>query len=260
MALIHDTNQYQIPRGRVYFDPFDANGNPTGEREFGNCPGFSVSVETTNIDHYASTGGLREKDGSWVLEVNRSGALTCDNLSGANVALFLSGEEDTVSQTNTAVTDETIKVIPGRTYQLGKTTANPAGHRNVSAVVVTNSAGTTTYVLGTDYALDAALGRLQILASGTIVAGDIKVDYAKPAATWARVKTGSKSELSGALRVIADNAAGENRDWYMPKVTLTPNGELPIISDATDVASMEFTVEVLKPANGEAIYIDGRPA
>ena len=46
MALIHETNQYQIPRGRVYFDPFDANGNPTGEREFGNCPDFSVSVES----------------------------------------------------------------------------------------------------------------------------------------------------------------------------------------------------------------------
>ena len=31
--------------------------------------------------------------------------------------------------------------------------------------------------------------------------------------------------------IVADNASGTNRDWYMPSVTLTPSGELPIVAE-----------------------------
>lgn len=261
MAIIHETNEYQIPRGRVLFDPFDPNtGLTTGEDPFGNCPGFTVSIETEKSDHYSSETGLRQKDASTTVEVNRTATITCDNVSVYNLARFLSGSVETVSQTSGTVSDESITVLKGRQYQIGRTENNPAGARNITSVVVTDSTAATTYVANTDYALDLDLGRLQILEGGAIDDGDvIKVDYTRPTATWKRVKTGAVAEMAGAVRVVADNASGEKRDFYMPKVNLTPSGELPLIAEGTDYVSMTFEVEILKPANAEAIYVDGRP-
>lgn len=260
MAVTYATNEYQIPRGRVFFDPFDTNGNRTGERYLGNCPAFTIAVETEKAEHYSSETGLKQKDQTIVLQVSRTAEMSCDNMSASNVALFLSGEESTVSQGSATVTNEAISVIPGRYYQLGQTDQDPQGARSVSAVVVTDVPGTTTYVLGTDYELDADLGRLHILASGSIGTATIHVDYTKAVKTWSRITTGAESELAGVMRVVSDNASGANRDFVFPSVTLTPNGELPVIADGTEFAAMSFSVEILKPANAEAMYIDGRPA
>lgn len=260
MALTYAKNEYAIPRGRTFFNPINAATDEyLGEIYLGNCPGFSISIETEKAEHYSSETGLREKDESVVLEVKRSGSLTCDNMSGANVGLFLSGSTGTVTQAGATVAGEAIAVIPGRYYQLGQTPATPVGARRVSAVAVKSSDGATTYTAGTDYLLDAERGRLQILASGTIAAGGITVDYTTAAVTWEGIRSGSAGELRGALRVVSDNATGKQRDFFMPLVTLAPSGDLPVIADGTDFAQMQFDADVLKPANGEAIYVDGLP-
>lgn len=260
MALTYSQNKYTIPRGRVFFNPINtATDEYLGELYMGNCPSLGLSIETEKAEHYSSETGLREKDASVVLEVKRTGSLTCDNMSGTNVALFLSGSTGTITQAGASVTDEVIDVIPGRYYQLGLGVSTPVGARKVSAVAVTNSAGTTTYVAGTDYLLDADRGRLQILTTGTIVAGDIKVDYTKAATTWEGIRSGAAGELLGALRIVSDNATGDQRDFYMPRVSLVPSGEIPVIAEGTDFAQMTFDADVLKPANGEAIYVDGMP-
>lgn len=264
MAITHEQNVYQIPRGRAFFDPIDpATDERTGERPFGNCPGININIESEKAEHFSSETGLRQKDASVVVQVNRGGELQCDNWSTGNVALFLSGEEETVVQTVDPVADAPLTVLQGRIYQLGQTDSNPGGHRNISSVVIkadaTGTPGATISAAG-NYEIDAALGRLRIVPGGAIKDGDvIYVSYSKPEATWARVKTGAVSEIRGALRVISDNASGENRDWYMPLVTLTPNGDLPVIAEGVEFVPMAFGLEVLKPANGEAIYVDGRP-
>lgn len=261
MPIVHISNEYAIPRGRVYFDPFDANGLPTGEIPLGNCPGFTFTAETEKAEHYSSEAGLAEKDAALIVKVNRTGSLTCDNFSLDNLALFVSGSKETQAQAAGDVTGEAHTVQQGRIYQLGVSNTAPAGVRNITDVVVKSSDGLTTYVLGEAYNTDLELGRIQIIKGGPIAdATAIKVDYKTTLKSWQRVKSGATAEVSGALRVIADNASGTNRDWYMPKVTLTPSGEIPIIQEGTDFTTMEFGVEVLKSANREALYIDGRPA
>jgi hypothetical protein len=261
MPIIHVTNEYAIPRGRVYFDRFDGAGLPTGEVPLGNCPGFTFTAETEKAEHFSSETGLAEKDRAMIVRVNRTGTLTCDNFSLSNLALFVSGTQETQAQAAGNVTNEAHTVTPGRIYQLGAGSGAPAGVRNITTVVVTDTAGTTTYTLGTDYVLDLDLGRLQILEGGAITAGQVvHVDYATTLKSWSRVKSGAVAEVSGSLRVIADNASGTNRDWFMPSVTLTPSGDIPIIQEGTDFTTMEFGIEVLKSANREALYVDGRPA
>lgn len=259
MPVTYKKNDYLIARGRVFFDPFDASENRTGEIYLGNCPSVTINIETEEAEHYSSEAGMREKDGSWVVEVKRTGSLTCDNFSPANAALWLSGTHEVKSQTATPVEAEEITVVPGRLYQLGQTSLNPLGVRNVSAVAVKSDDGLTTYAAGTDYNVDLETGRIQILESGTIAAGVIKVDYTPVAGQYEAVKSGANAKLYGSLRIVSDNATGGNRDWYFPKVTLLPSGELPLVAEGTDVVTMEFGLEVLKSANAEAIYVDGRP-
>lgn len=260
MSLQYTANEYAIPRGRIFFDRFDSAGARTGEQAFGNCPGFTFTTETTKAEHYSSEGGLREKDAALTIEVNRSGELTCDNFSTRNFALFVSGVAEMQAQAAATVVDEAMAVKQGLFYQIGATQTNPAGARNITAVTVKDSTGTTPFVLGTDFNLDPALARLQIIEGGGI-ADDVtvKLGYTTAVASWERVKSGSVSEVSGAMRIIADNASGANRDWYFPKVTLTSSGDIPVIAEGTDFVQMKFGVEILKPANQEALYVDGRP-
>jgi hypothetical protein len=259
MGMVYAKNEYAIPRGRVFFDPFDANGNLTGEIAMGNCPGVNLTIETTKAEHFSSEKGLREKDESLIVEVNRTGNVNCDNFSAANFALWLSGTRTTVAQGTTPVAAEVRAVVPGRFYQLGATSANPLGVRKVSAVTVKNADATATYDVGDDYNVDLETGRVQIVVGGAIVAGNVQFGYTPVAGSYETVRSGATAETQGALRIVADNASGANRDFFMPKVTLTPTGDLPIIAEGTEFVQMQFGLEVLKSANAEAIYADGRP-
>ena len=268
MPVTFEKNEYNIPRGRVFFNRFNASEQPTGEIAMGNCPGFTFTAETEKAEHYSSETGLREKDAALIVQVNRTGSLTCDNFSADNFALFVSGSKEQQTQTAATVAAEAHTVMAGMHYQLGEGPSAPAGARDVTDITVKSDDAVTTYVAGTDYNVDLAMGRIQIIKGGAIaVAAEaapnkaipIKVGYKTTARTWERVKSGATAEVSGSLRVIADNASGANRDWFMPKVTLTPSGDIPVIADGTDFVQMEFGVEVLKSPNREALYVDGRP-
>lgn len=259
MPVVHKKDEYAIPRGRTYFDPYDANEELTGEIPLGNCPGVNLTIDTEKAEHYSSQTAQGEKDKSLTVRINRTGALNCDNVNASNYALWLAGTHQVVSQTAVAVTGELRRVEPGRFYQLGATAANPLGVRNVTAVTVKDEDGTVTFDAGEDYNVDLETGRVQILEGGSIVAGDVQFGYTPVAGTFERVKTGGKAEVLGALRIVADNASGANRDFYMPKVVLTPTGDLPLIAEGTDFVQLQFGLEVLKAANVEAIYADGRP-
>ena len=260
-ALPRVKKEYQIPRGRLVFYPFDAAGRLLGGRQFGNCPGFSLSVEGDKAPHYSSQGGLREKDDEVLIEIARKAAITTDNISGSNLRMFLSGTAETHTQATATVTDEAHTVEPGRIYRLGVSAAAPTGARKLSDITVESKVGATAFADGVDYVVDADLGLLQIVEGGAIVAAtEVHVGYTTAEMHWERIKSGNGSDLKGALQLIADNAHGANRDWWFPSVSLSPTGELPLIQDGTDYSQFGFDVEVLKPDTGEAVYVDGRAA
>ncbi|MFG0643586.1 hypothetical protein [Delftia sp. WSY_22] len=259
MPIAHPKNDYQIPRGRVYIDLYDANEQLTGEIPMGNCPGFTLTVAAEKAEHFSSEEGMSEKDGSWPIKVTRTGALTCDNISARNVASWLSGTHALKTQDATPVDNEIRSVVPGRQYQLGATPANPLGVRNVSTVSIKSEDGQTSYVAGRDYNLSLETGRVQIIEGGQIAAGKVVFGYTPVAGQFESVMTGAKSDMTCAIRIVSDSAAGLDSDWYMPLVALTPTGEMPLITEDTKPVSMQFSLEVLKGPNAQAIYRDGRP-
>lgn len=253
MAL-DSPKSYVLGKGELYFD------QGTGERYLGNTTEFNITIESENLDHFDSDNGIRVKDESVVLEITRSGSLITDSISKENQALFFLGDVSTVTQVATPVVDEQINDVKlGYFYQIGKTTGNPQGARGMTAVTVTK-APSTALVLNTDYTLDAALGRIQILeTSVTVVDGDdLLVDYTPTANSRVRVATSNLASLTGSLRFIAKNPKGNQRDFYIPNVTLRPEGDYALKGD--DWQAMGFAVEIGQNTGQSAIYIDGRPA
>ena len=133
--------------------------------------------------------------------------------------------------------------------------------------VVWTCVGILAPVLDTDYAVDATLGRIYVTA-GARVHEDLGaiwlVDYTQAAREREQLKTSGTVDSTAALRLIANNVRGDNRDWYMPKVTLTPGGEFPLKTEDPTYVALPFELGIGKPDAGAAgqdiaaIYIDGR--
>ncbi len=215
-----------VPGGKLYFDRFvDGTNTKTGERYMGNSQSASVGSTVNKIACYSNEDGLAEKVDETTLRVDRTFKTKLRNIDDDNLALGLLGIVETVTQGAATVTAEAhADVQQGLYYQLGVSTAQPSGVRKISAVTVEPSGGGTPYVVTTDYTVDADLGRLYIVPGGGIASGaDIQVDYTVAAKSWKRIKS-TGVQAQGALRVIADNAKGANKDYYFPKVNLSPSG------------------------------------
>lgn len=258
-----DTKNYVLGRGKLYFDPFaPGTKTKTGERYIGNTTEFNMTIESESLDHFDSDQGVRTKDDSVILELTRTASLTTDNISEENAALFVLGDVSEVTQDATPVTGESLGTpMSDRYYQLGASESNPQGVRGVTSVTVTlDPNGTSSSAVeGTDYELDAELGRLYFIDGGAIDGQtEVSVDYTPDANTRRRVTTSAAASVEGALRFVAFNAKGKQKDVYIPYVTLQPTGDWALKGD--DWQNMAFSVEVGELPGMAAIYIDGRPA
>lgn len=251
---------YTIPKGKIYFDA------GTGEEYLGNTPGADLSIDSTSLDHYSAESGIREKDDTALVEINRKLAITADDISVGNWARFIIGTASTLTQVATPVVDAVLGAVPlgkvkkGLYYQLGVTSTNKTGVRNVTGVTI--KVGAAVKVLNTDYTLDAALARIYIVPGGSIADNDIVLESYTPAAnTRDQVISASSAATAGALRFVADNPKGANRDIFLPSVNLKPTGTAKLKGEQAEYMQLGFEVEIMKKdLTTAAIYIDGRPA
>jgi len=251
---------YTLGRGELYFNKFKPGTmSGIGERYFGNTPEISTSIESETLDHFNSDRGVREKDDSVILETNRTMTFVTDHISPQNLALFYLGAVDALTVVGAMAEEETFEdVTPGLFYQLGVTQANPTGARLVSNVVVTDDDGDTptTFVEGTDYAVNAELGRIEILEGGSISQGtNIVVTYDVAPSTREVVISGA-SAIEGSLRYVAQNPKGKQIDYFFPYVKISPNGDFALKGD--EWQQIPFTVEILRRQGYEAIYATSR--
>ncbi len=251
---------YTLGRGKVHFARFKAGTQiPDGFFYIGNTPEFSLTIESETLDHFSSDEGIREKDASVPLEVNRSGSMPTDNIDPKNVALFFFGADSKVTQAVVAAAPFLIEDIKaGHSYKLGSTPSNPAGHFGINTTGLTVVQGVTPLVSGTDYTIDLDGGIISFLEGSTIAVDgvDITVTYAIRASTRSRVISGSEP-VEGAMIYRTRNPKGDDVVFFMPYVKITPNGDYALKGD--EWQTIPLSLEILKPATGEAIYRDGTP-
>lgn len=259
LPLNTHTNNYVFGRGQLFLNLYAA-GVFEGRRFIGNCPSFNLSVESEIFEHVSSTSGIQTTDLKVTKSTKFSGQIVCDDMQPENMALFLVGSQATLSQVATPVTNEAIVVNKGFHFQLGLTVSNKVGIRDVSSVVVTNVAGSTTYVLDTDYKLDADSGMIYIISGGAITNGQtIHVDYTPTAGSRPYIQSGDSGSLQGEIFFVSDNANGDNRDVRIPLATISPSGELPFIT-ADDIGAITFDIgpSTLDSATKQIYIVDRR--
>jgi hypothetical protein len=160
--------------------------------------------------------------------------------------MFAANIQDGTVTSGTVTNEVVIAPEPGGLIRLA--------HTNVSAVVVKDSAGTTTYVVADDYTVvDATLGALTIVESGDIEAGDtLKVSYSY-AAVSADVFDG-ETVSSTECQVLF---YGKNRISGKDFIIEYWDVKFDAPTDMIDFLSSDLATV---PLTGTALTPDGKPA
>lgn len=261
MAAADKVNNYTLGRGELHFGQFKPGTRiPRAERYLGNSPELSYSASVETLDHYNSDRGIKVKDASVTLQQDYAGALSLDSIDKPNMAYFFLGEVITLTTAERTVVGEVHTGVElGASFQLGTSATDPSGVRSVSEVTVANTTTPTDVpVAGVDYLVDLKRGRVTVQEGSTkLKAGDtITVGYQVDASTRDQVVSKGQT-IEGTLRYIANNPEGEDIDYFMPHVKLTPNGDFNLKGDDWQV--LAFNIEIVKKGSLEAIYADGIP-
>jgi hypothetical protein len=119
-------------------------------------------------------------------------------------------------------------------------------NKNVSAVVITGK------VEGTDFEIDAQLGYIRALSTGSYTAGSTaSVNYTAGAISGTTIQVGTQAKVDVMLDGRLTNAeTGSQAILHVPKVTLSPTKELSLIGN--DYQDFELT--------GKCILLNGEVA
>ncbi len=226
-----ETSYYPyLGSGRIYAR---VAGTATGRFDLGNASKLEIKVKEgrKQLKDYTKPGG-----GSYASVARVDSAtleMTLHDLNKTNVARAVFGTESVV--TGAAVLDEVVTAYKGGISTLA--------HPGATAVVVTNSAGTTTYVANADY--EVRPGGILILDAGTIAdAASLKVDYSF--ATYNKVEALTSAAQTLELFFEGLNEANSGKpvlvDVY--RAQLSPTKALALLGD--DFADLEVEAEVLK--------------
>lgn len=234
--------------GNVTFDRF-ISGAAT-DAYYGPINATALAINPGQADRKTRKSYGRDTYGqsldSVILPGSPSIKITINDASPEVLAFALLGDVSVVSQTGGAVTDEVVTVSTlDRWHKLTK--------HAVSAVTVTNSAGTTTYVLDDDYTLDLESGMIKPLSTGDIAAGGIKVSYTAAATTARRVTGSQQSDITARIRLDGTNlATGKACRLVAYKAVMAPSGELGLLAD--DFISFDLEGDLVTPSGYTSAY------
>ncbi|HHJ11892.1 MAG TPA: hypothetical protein ENK00_01825 [Chromatiales bacterium] len=235
---------YFSGQGPLFIGDRDANGNPAGLIFVGDLSEASLTPNVETAEVVENVSGQGAIGNSFTKKVEYQLSITMRSVKPEHLALALQGVN--TAKAGGSVTDE-----PHKGY-LGKMV--PLVHNKVSTVVVTDSAGTTTYATPADYIVHADEGLVEIVSGGAITEGqDLLIDYAYAAQDHVKVAPANTEKY---LVFSGMNRANNNKQTRCEiyKVKLDP-GVLGLIQE--EQAEMQITGRVLldslRPA-GDQLY------
>lgn len=253
------TQNYTLGRGELHFAKFKPGTQiPDGFRFIGNVPTFNVQVTREKLEHFRSTKGVNEKDLTITTKTNRTANITAEDISPDNLAIFLLGSAQILSEGLLTAQSETfVGTHLGRSYQVGLSDALPTGHRKLTTPVLKK--GVTVLVLGTDYTIDTDRGCFTVLPTSTTVVDndDLTLTFGTAASSRTQVISGS-TQVEGALRYISYPVHGDPIDFMMPYVEISPNGDFAVIAENA-LQSIPLTIDIQTKGVQAAVYADGQP-
>jgi len=242
-----------ILAGNVSMAPYKTDGTLGALKLVGNTTKLALKPNSTKKEQKSKMRGSYGTAITTVMLPDPTDfSVTLQRIDKQNLLYQFLGSEAAYTQAAGTVSNEASEAVLDGWVQLSK--------EKISNVVITNSAGTTTYTLGDDYELNADLGMYRALTTGDIVEGeDLQVDFAHAAITdgWA-IDGGTKASIR--VRVLLDGeniATGELLTGWFWDVMLTPDQELDFLSD--ELVEIGLTGSMMKPDDKPSAYrIRGR--
>ncbi len=213
-------SRYFRGQGPLFIGGRDANGNPTGLIFVGDLSSAELSPNVERGEVIENVTGAGAVAASYLKRTGYAITIAMRSIKPAHLAEALHAA--VTVKAASSVTDE------AHTAYLDKFT--PLEHNKVSSVVVTGSGGTPTYVLDTDYVVQADEGLIEFISGGTI--GDataVEIDYSYAAQNHMKVAPNNLDRyLVFAGKNTADNDKMTRCEMY--KIKLDPS-VLSLITD-----------------------------
>ena len=244
------SDNVKFGRGRIFFDQFIDAGLRNGQFiHLGNCDRFAIGIapeELTMTDYTTETSAPYKSVTTKIeIPINISGFEFADR----NLRLIFMGDQTTYTQTAHTETAETMAAaslteLLGSFFQLGK--------RSITSITEITQ-GTTTLVDGTDYELyDALAGVVRILPTGSTVADGTALLATYVAAAISTglpvIRGATKTAVQGRILYVPANTTGPEDEVTVWNAKLTPDGDVPFISD--EFAKWNLTGSVQSDAAG----------
>lgn len=159
--------------------------------------------------------------------------LSFDSMDADALAVMLRGSKSGLTATGATVAPATFAATVLDLWI-------PIGQKFLSAVTVTNTGATTTYVAGNDYDVDTSGGNIIFYSSGGITLGQsLKVGYVYAAYTGNIISAETAAQLYLSVTFEGKNFANGNYiEINIPKYACSPNGAIDFMSENWAVASL----------------------
>ena len=233
--------------GTLYLNRKDANGNLTGIKKIIGLAQLELKVSSDIKEQISKDkGNYGQVTASVAIPKPVELSLSIANFDRDSLAMAVMGDNAVVSSGGGTVTAESV------TAKLGIFV--PLAQRNITAasVVVTNSGATVTYVEGTDYEINYALGMIEAKATITD-AQAIKVTYAHGAVAGYKVSGSTVTQVKGALLLDGKNLADNSAfSISIPSALLTSDSAIDFMSDKFVEFKMKGRAESI---NGAAPFV-----
>lgn len=245
-------NQYFIGQGELNIRLLNDDGTPAEAFwGLGDADVFTSDIAVSKQNHYESESGVRRKAATWNTQTDMTFTMNVKNFNTKNLAVLLSGT-DTGSVVGGSIANEVVAIDAGADGTVY--TAFPG----ISAVSVLDGDGLTALVEGTDYEIEAVggtvgfSGGIRILPAAPNYTGpNIEVAYTHVGIAGA-VEALTQSFKNYEIRFNAVNMNQPNTPVTVEVPVAQFNPAESISWIGTDIASFDFTGDILTPADGSA--------
>lgn len=232
MAL--STAQGFIGAGDLYAALIDSAGNIGGYIDFGNVTKLGIQpaseIKEQKSKKRDSYGQVLE---TVALQDTAQLSATLETVNRIGLRYAFMGEDAAYSQTSGTVTDEATTARLDGWVRLAA--------EDISALVLTNTGATVTYVAGTDYDVNTRLGMYRAKTGGAITDGQaLLADYTRAAFTGAAIRGNVKPQIRARLLLdgknLVDDSIGILDIW---EVVLSTSSEFDWFSDDWNTVELQ---------------------
>jgi len=235
------TGNYTIGGTRLFFAEETSVGVFTDFFDLGNIVSASIAAEIDRLEHYTAKTGTRTKDREVVRQASFGIPFSFDEPNAHNLNLLFLGKKTgvtAVAADSTPVVAEAHVAIVGRASFLNK-----LANTGVAPVV---KEGMATLTAGVDYEV-VTIGKsvgIRPLTGGALADGDaFTVDYTPAVPAAKKILPLDNPAKSGKARLIFVSDTGNEFQWEIPKVSISPDGDFAYNDQDWSAVAMRLAVE-----------------